>query len=75
MEMETQCCGMLHVFRLNLTPNQPEDNPSILIPPILKILVSPCVITPPRRPSRLPLSGRGRVGTAGNWPDYPINLL
>lgn len=29
MEMETQCCGMLHVFRLNLTPNQPEDSPFI----------------------------------------------
>lgn len=71
MEIETQCCGMLHMFRLNL-----EDNPpSVLIPPILKILVSPCVITLPPPPCRLPQRGRRRVGTAGNRPDYPINLL
>lgn len=29
MEGETQCCGMLHVFRLNLIPTQPEDNPLV----------------------------------------------
>lgn len=29
MERETQCRGMLHVFRLNLIPTQPEDNPLV----------------------------------------------
>lgn len=76
MEMETECCGMLHMVRLNSTPNQPEDNPSnpTYSAYIKDISIPVCYNTLPPS-SRLPPSGRGRVGTAGNRPDYPINLL
>lgn len=54
MERETQCRGMLHVFRLNLIPTQPEDNP--LVHPSIRtysayitdiIILACCNVAPP----------------------------
>lgn len=59
MEIETQCCGMLHVFRLNL-----EDNPSFrTYSAYIKDISIPVCYNAPPPPTASPREGEGE----GEW--------